>query len=351
VRRTLQLLALVPVPIVVGLVLWAGRRPQPQLQLPAAKGGRPGGAAAPSVTLPAAPAVGWQLQGAATRYDEKTLFDRIDGAAPVYLRSGFVYSLGGEYKKQGAKEPVIVDVYDMGGASRALGIYATERDQSYRFLEVGDEGYAASGSLNLWRGRFYVKLAGFEQTEAMDRDLAELARGLAAALPEEKGAARELAPLALLPAEDRLAHGRGYAHAPLGDVDGLAGVHWADYKEGEAGYRLFLVREEAAAAAAARFEKARAYFKKDRARVEEGEAENAKTFAATAESSTTLLLLAGRVLAGGVDLPAQPAELLPRVRSRLLASIRAGVESAAPRKTNCAEFGPRVEDAAAGRPN
>jgi hypothetical protein len=272
------------------------------------------------VELPAAPAKGWQLQGAAVRYDQKSLFDRIDGAAPVYIRAGFVYSIGGEYKKEGAKEPVIVDLYDMGTTSRALGMYATERDASYKFIEVGDEGYLASGSLNFWRGRFYAKLAGQEQGEAMDRDLEELARALVAKLPAPK-APTELAPLALLPSEDRLPHGRGYSHPPLGDVDGLAGAYYHDYKQGEQAYRLFVVR---AADASARFASARAYFQKDKAKAEESEADGTRQVSLSTDSTTTLLLLRGDLLLGAVDLAS--AELVPAVRSRLLAAISKGAK-------------------------
>lgn len=316
--RLLQVLALLPIPLVVALVVWAGRRPQPHLQLPVAKHAHKGGGPR-AVELPPSPAKGWQLQGAAVRYDEKSLFDRIDGAAPVYIRAGFVYSLGGEYKRQGAKEPIIVDLYDMGTTSRALGMYATERDASYRFIRVGDEGYLASGSLNFWRGRFYAKLAGQEQGEAMDRDLEELARALAAKLPAEKGAAAELAPLALLPAEDRLEHGRGYSHPPLGDVDGLAATHYQDYKQGEQGYRLFARQGPDAAS---RYAAAKAYFQKDKAKAEESEVDGTKVLSVTTDGATTLLLLRGQLLLGAIDL--QGAELAPTVRTRLLAAIAKG---------------------------
>jgi len=198
-RLYLQVIALLPIPIILALVVWAGQRPLPNLPLtqtqkPAATFLNSG-----PVVLPLAPRPGWKLQGQPVRYDDKTLFDRIDGAAPVYLRAGFVYSLGAEYLQKGSKDPVVLDLYDMGTPSCALGMYATERDLSYAFIPVGDEGYLASGSLNFWQGRFYVKLAGFEQGKSMDQALTELAAALAQALPRAKEAAKDLSPLALLP--------------------------------------------------------------------------------------------------------------------------------------------------------
>jgi hypothetical protein len=276
------------------------------------------------VSLPEAPRPGWKLAAPPVRYDAKTLFDRIDGGAGTYIRAGFVYSLGGDYRKQGMKDPVVIDAYDMGTASRALGMYATERDRSYSFIDIGDEGYLASGSLNFWKGRFYVKLAGYEQGEAGDRDLRELASSLAVALPVESRAKEELAPLALLPAEGRQPHSDGFSLPPLGDVEGLQGSYYAEYKEGEIAFRLFVVHESSPAAAATRYEKAKAYFGKGKAEAaaEERTEDGARVFRVAGESNT-FFVLHGALLGGGVDLP--NAALLPGAIQKLARSVaRAG---------------------------
>jgi hypothetical protein len=318
VRRTLlQIISLIPIPLVVLMLLHTARKPEP-LQL-TGKSKAAGGGAAEAV-LPAEVKPTWRLQGSPVRYDEKTLFDRIDGAAPVYLKAGFVYSLGADYKQEGAKDPVVIDAYDMGTPSRALGVYATERDMSYTFITVGDAGYLASGSLNFWRGRFYVKLAGYAQGEEMDRALTTLARGVAAALPAPAAADKALAPLKLLPSEGRVPSSDGYAHSPLGDVEGLAGACYAEYKEGEAAFKLFVVREASAEAAAARFEKARSYFQKDKAKLQEGSVGKLKALDVAGDGGTaSFVLLGGALLGGSLDLPAaQLATAKARMEKALL---------------------------------
>jgi hypothetical protein len=320
-RAVLQILALLPLPVVVIIVAHPG--PRPEIVLPAGKRAA-GGAEAPkaAATLPAELKPGWKLQAPPVRYDEKTLFDRIDGGAPAFLRAGFVYSLGADYRQEGAKDPVVVDVYDMGTTSCALGIYATERDLSYRFIPVGDAGYLAAGSLNFWSGRFYVKLAGYEQGEAMDKGLTSLAQGIVAALPKEKGAGKELAPLKLLPAEGRMPNSDGYSHAPLGDVDGLAVVYYAEYKEGDATYRLFVAREATAAAAAARFEKVRGYFLKDKAGVKEGTEGKLKALEVSGDGGTaSFVLLGGELIGGSLDMPAAQVQA---ARAKLAGALSAG---------------------------
>jgi hypothetical protein len=244
-RAALQLIALLPIPVILGLVHWAGRRPP--LPQPAARAARAAGRDAAAVPLPARAKSGWEIFGKPQRFDERTLFDRIDGAAPPYISAGFKQSWGAEYRQAGRAEPVTVDVYDMGSAAQAFGMYAIERDAKYRFIEVGDAGYLASGSLNFWRGRFYVKLAGFEEGEAMDRALQTLAQDLVAALPADPAAPRVRALVGALPPEGRQPHSEGYARAPLDGIAGASLVYYASYAQpGLAGrYRVFVVAPDA----------------------------------------------------------------------------------------------------------
>ena len=320
-RLALQLLALLPLPLVGLAVYWSGKRPPP---LPPLVSSQPRSGAqasrAPSVKLPPSLSSGWKIQGTGVRYDKKTLFDRINGAAPAYIRAGFVALHGVEYKKQGYEDAVVVDAYDMGTPLRGLGMYATERDASYSFIEIGNEGYLASGSLNLWYGRFYIKIAGFEEGQKMDQGLKELAAGLVKALPKAPDPKTLLAPLAKLPTQGRVPHSDGYSHTALADVKGLEGAFFVDYKEGEKSHRLFVLAAKDSSAAAARLAKITAYFKGDGVKLEHGTEGSFKTVQAAGEDTTTVVLHAGSTLAGGVDLP---AALVAGVRSRIAAALAA----------------------------
>jgi hypothetical protein len=321
----LRLLALLPIPVVVALVIWAGRRPVPPPPvLP--KVALPGPDQVAAVRIPTTLEGGWKVQGKLERYDKKTLFDRIDGAAPAYIRAGFVYSVGAELSKEGMKESVVADIYAMGSPPRALGMYATERDRSYSFIEVGEEGYLASGSLNFWQGEFYVKLAGYEEGEAMDAALKELAANLGTVLPKTPPGRKWLAPLGMLPAEDRMPNSDGYSHPPLGDVEGLSEVFYAGYKgPGEGSYRLFVGRFKDEAEAARRFEQARAYFQRD-AKVAQSSEGSARVLVVEGESVSSLVLQQGRVVAGGIDLTS--TELVPVAKAKLLKTLAASTDGA-----------------------
>ena len=317
-RAALQFLALVPIPIIGLLVWWSVERPPPPPPLVAAhKAGQKNSKG--GVKLPATLKSGWKRQGKVVRYDSKTLFDRINGAAPAYIRAGFVASYGAEYVKKGYEDAVVVDAYDMGTPLLGLGMYATERDTSYTFIEAGNEGYLASGSLNLWYGRFYIKMAGFEEGEAMDRGLKELAVGLVAALPKAPDARVVTAPAARLPKEGRAPHSIGYSKPALSDIKGLEQAFYADYKEGEVTYRLFVVQARDGAAAAARVASIKTYFAGDGAKILEG-TEGGHVSLQAVGDTTTFVLRAGAVLAGGVDLD---VAVVAKARALIAASLGA----------------------------
>jgi len=336
-RALLQLLALIPLPLVVAWIYLESERPP---VAPVPKGGGAGHGASSARGAGAAPKLpasfpsGWKLKGPPTPYDRKTLYDRINGAAPAYLRAGFVGSQGAEYGREGLKDTVMVDVYDMGSAARALGMYATERDPSYKFCEAGDEAYLASGSLNMWLGRYYVKLAGFEVGEAMDAALKELAVELAGALPaaKDRGALDE--GLASLPAEGQLPRGAGYAHAALADVTGLERVFTRLYAgtaaaDGAADpVTLFAVKEKDAGAVSARVKKALAYFKGFEATVERAAVgQGAEEIVIRGEGAAHVLVQRGPLLGGAVDLTGDA----PLARARALLR-KLGEAPAAPAK-------------------
>ena len=322
----LRLLALVPIPIVIGLVYWAVSRPMPPPLVLKKHGGEAGGGrAVKAVELPAAFKSGWKVQGKVEQYDKKTLFDRIDGAAPAYIRAG-LRLLSRRRAAQAGDEGVGGRRHlRHGQPPQGLGMYATERDRSYTFIKLGEGGYLASGSLNFWKGRFYVKLAGFEDDEAMNVGLKELALEIAAVLPE--GDAAALAPLALLPKDERLPNSDGYSHPALADVEGLEQVFFSEYKAGEGAYRVFVARCKDAAEAGKRLAQVKSYFTKDGAKLEESAAGSGKLIKAVGESATTLVLQVGPMLTGAVDLT--EADVVPLAEKKLLAVLTGGTKAGA----------------------
>ena len=47
----------------------------------------------------------------------------------------------------------------------AFGIYSTERSPSFRFMNLGAQGYIADGAINFFKGNYYVKIRTYSKSE------------------------------------------------------------------------------------------------------------------------------------------------------------------------------------------
>ena len=84
------------------------------------------------------------------------LWDFIDGAAETYLSYGFVDLHIAEYKK--GKNVIKLEIYRHSDHILAFGIYSTERSPSFKYMNLGSQGYKADGSINFFKGNYYVKI-------------------------------------------------------------------------------------------------------------------------------------------------------------------------------------------------
>ena len=143
-------------------------------------------------------------------YQPGTLYEYIDGGADVYLLYDFQRLLHQNF--QVAEGELTVDVYDMGKAENAFGMYSSERSPGYKLVIIGVEGYRSDGTLNFVQDRYYVKLSasGAKATAAVDPFARMLSRRIG-------GTARAPALLAKFPQEHRVAHSEQYVRKdPLG---------------------------------------------------------------------------------------------------------------------------------------
>jgi hypothetical protein len=89
-------------------------------------------------------------------YQPENLWDFINGAADTYLALGFVDLHVAEYKK--GRETIKLEIYRHSDHTMAFGIYASERSPSYRFVNLGSQGYIVDGAINFFKGNYYVKI-------------------------------------------------------------------------------------------------------------------------------------------------------------------------------------------------
>ena len=116
-------------------------------------------------------------------YTPDNLWDFIDGAAETYLSYNFENLHVAEYKK--GRNVIKLEIYRHKDNIQAFGIYSSERSPSFRFINIGGQGYKADGSLNFFKGKFYVKIRTYSKSEKILQSLETLALKVADMLPGE----------------------------------------------------------------------------------------------------------------------------------------------------------------------
>jgi hypothetical protein len=155
------------------------------------------------------------------------LFEYIDGAAEAYLGYDFRELAVGEFARTGAKTTVTAEIYDMGTALNAFGIYGAERYPESRFLPIGVQGYYEEGTLNFLAGRYYVKLLSFEGGEKAEEILTLFARTIAGGI-KDVGAFPPR--LSAFPAEGRIVNSERFLRRSVLGLKFLNNGYTAGYR-------------------------------------------------------------------------------------------------------------------------
>jgi len=118
-------------------------------------------------------------------FKPENLWDFINGAADSYLALGFVDLNVVEYKK--GKNVIKLEVYKHSDNTMAFGIYASERSPSFRFLNLGAQGYITGGTINFFKGNSYVKIRTYSKNEKILQSAESLAARIAEMIQGEAG--------------------------------------------------------------------------------------------------------------------------------------------------------------------
>jgi len=202
--------------------------------------------------LPDAAAIGAKAVGEPVFYGEN-LFEYIDGGAEVYHQYQFVGLVHRKYRV--GEVELTVDIYDMGAALNAFGIYSVERAPGYNYVPIGAEGYQNDLALNFLQGPCYVKLLAAGKSGRTAAILNSVAKSISAKIGTGKSLPAELA---LFPAPNKTPRSERFIRtSPLG-YDDLAPMFLTDYRL--AGKKVTLALSDAgnpreALARAGRFEK------------------------------------------------------------------------------------------------
>jgi len=182
------------------------------------------------------PAVdGWTVSEEIEVFDPDNLFDRINGAAPLFIENNFKEMTSMEYKKGG--DYITIQAYRHGTPEDAFGMYASERSSELSHFPIGGEAQGDQVSLFFFAGDMYIKMWS-HSTEDAQSVLHKIGEGLARKIDPD---AAYPAILKLFPSEGKEAYSDSYITANYIGHEFLKGVYMAKYMLGGKPVQLFVV--------------------------------------------------------------------------------------------------------------
>jgi hypothetical protein len=184
--RYVAFAVLVAAPVgLIGALVWQGRHAPPVVLPVASVSGHHPQENADEALLgffkePVTTPAGAKIKDKVSVYDEKGLFEYIDGAAPIFIERHFRKLAAADMVTLGDTHELTCDIYDMSAVENAKSIF--EAEKSPVAVPVPDFADAVTGPLSFVfvSGRYYVKLTAFDkQAEAVLPKLAAALRARA----------------------------------------------------------------------------------------------------------------------------------------------------------------------------
>jgi hypothetical protein len=122
---------------------------------------------------------GWQAAAADDIYTRQTIYKYLDGGAELYLAYAFKEVFARKYSAPGDNE-LTLDVYDMGSAADAFGVFTSEREEDE--ADIGQDSEYGDGLLRFWKDRYFVSILAAGDDPAIETIVKEIGRLTAAAI-------------------------------------------------------------------------------------------------------------------------------------------------------------------------
>jgi hypothetical protein len=119
---------------------------------------------------------GWKWDGKEMKYNSRTLFEYIDGAAELYLAYGFQNLTVRRFEKSN-QSPITIELYEMASSEDAYGVFSFERQDEA--VGIGQGSEFGGGLLRFWKGNHFVSI--YADGEGVEVESTILKMGRAAA--------------------------------------------------------------------------------------------------------------------------------------------------------------------------
>jgi hypothetical protein len=182
------------------------------------------------------PVSGWELPEEAEVFNPDNLFDRINGAAPLFLENNFREMTSLEYKR--GADYITIQAYRHATPEDAFGMYTAERSTELAYFPLGGEAQGDEKNLYFFAGCIYVKMWSNRSEDDVQPTLHVIGKGLA----DRIDPAASCPPIAkCFPAEGKIPHTEAYITSGYIGHEFLRGVYTANYESGGQSFQLFVV--------------------------------------------------------------------------------------------------------------
>ncbi len=177
----------------------------------------------------------WTIGEEVEVFNPENLFDRINGAAPLFLENNFREMTSVEYQK--GKDYITLQIYRHATPEDAFGMYASERSSELDHYLIGGEAQGDNASLFFFAGNIYVKMWG-NSSENVKSVMHKIGGELAKKI--DPGASYPTV-FQIFPQEDKLPYSEAYVTANYIGHEFLKNVYVAKYNKEGKPFQLFLV--------------------------------------------------------------------------------------------------------------
>ncbi len=121
----------------------------------------------------------WKVKEKDQVFNRETIFKHIDGGAELYLTYDFKQVFVRKFLGPGDSE-LVLDIYDMGSAQEAFGIFSSEREDDEAGIGQGSE--YGEGLLRFWKDRYFVSVLAIGDDPKAESAVLQLGRAVAGAI-------------------------------------------------------------------------------------------------------------------------------------------------------------------------
>jgi hypothetical protein len=127
---------------------------------------------------------GWKKSEKGKVYTPDNLFEYINGGAELYISYDFINLAARTYSKEGFPE-IKIDIFDMSRSANAFGVFTHSREKVDDFIAPDVESEYAGGLLTFWKGKYYVSILAYPETEEKKNLVQQVGRAIAAGIKDK----------------------------------------------------------------------------------------------------------------------------------------------------------------------